>query len=102
MASDYDLVIVNGTLVSHDEIKEADIAIKDSRIAATGDRGSFKDAKTKRIIDAEGGWITPGGIDAHVHLQEPQLFGKGSSADTFETGPILLQHLYDCTFESHD
>ncbi|OQN95972.1 hypothetical protein B0A48_17915 [Cryoendolithus antarcticus] len=27
----------------------------------------------------------PGGIDAHVHLEEPQLFGKGSSADTFET-----------------
>lgn len=30
--------------------------------------------------------IQPGGIDCHVHLQEPVLFGKGSSADTFESG----------------
>lgn len=28
----------------------------------------------------------PGGVDAHCHLQEPELFGKGSTADTFETG----------------
>lgn len=28
----------------------------------------------------------PGGVDAHVHLEEPPLFGKGSSADSYETG----------------
>jgi dihydropyrimidinase len=28
----------------------------------------------------------PGGVDAHVHLQEPPLFGKGSTADGFESG----------------
>jgi dihydropyrimidinase len=30
--------------------------------------------------------MQPGGIDAHVHLQEPPLFGKGSTADNYETG----------------
>jgi len=28
----------------------------------------------------------PGGIDAHVHLDEPPLFGKGETADNYETG----------------
>lgn len=29
----------------------------------------------------------PGGVDCHVHLEEPALFGgKGRSSDTFETG----------------
>lgn len=28
----------------------------------------------------------PGGIDCHVHLQEPSMFGKGSSADSYESG----------------
>ena len=30
----------------------------------------------------------PGGVDCHVHLQEPVMFGKGSSSDTFETGAL--------------
>lgn len=28
----------------------------------------------------------PGGIDCHVHLQEPSMFGKGTSADSYESG----------------
>ena len=30
--------------------------------------------------------VQPGGVDAHVHLEEPPLFGKGRSSDTYETG----------------
>lgn len=34
--------------------------------------------------------MQPGGIDTHVHLEEPALFGgKGSSSDNFETGQSL-------------
>ena len=86
MATDYDLVIINGVVVTDDEIRNADIAINGEKIAAVDAHGSFKDAKATKTIDAEGGWVMPGGVDAHVHLEEPQLFGKGSSADTFETG----------------
>lgn len=82
----FDILILHGVVVTADEIKEADIAIRGEKIAAIGDRGSFKNAQANKTIDAEGGWVMPGGIDAHVHLQEPQLFGKGSSCDTFETG----------------
>lgn len=30
--------------------------------------------------------LQPGGVDCHVHLEEPALFGRGTSSDTFETG----------------
>lgn len=86
MAAKYDLLIVNGVVVTDQEIMEVDIAIKNEKIAAVEARGSFKDVQAARRIDAEGAYVTPGGVDAHVHLEEPPLFGKGSSADTFETG----------------
>ncbi|KAK3071919.1 hypothetical protein LTR53_007765 [Teratosphaeriaceae sp. CCFEE 6253] len=84
--AEYDVVIINGLVVTAEEVKEADIAIKGDKIAAVTTRGGLTDASASRTIDAEGAYITPGGVDAHVHLQEPPLFGKGSSADTFETG----------------
>lgn len=86
MAEHYDLLIVNGLVATHDATREVDIAIRGERVAALLERGKQGSVGTSRIIDAEGAYITPGGVDAHVHLQEPQLFGKGSSADTFETG----------------
>jgi dihydropyrimidinase len=86
MATEYDLIIINGTVVTDVEIQEWDIAIKDEKIAKILPRGGFQDAKSTRTIDAEGGYVMPGGVDAHVHLQEPPLFGKGSTADNYETG----------------
>ena len=75
MSASFDLLIINGLVVTADETREADVAIKDGRIAAVESRGAFKDAKATRTIDAEGAWVTPGGVDAHVHLEEPPLFG---------------------------
>lgn len=83
---DFDLVIINATLVTDTETRECDIAIKDEKIALIEDRGTIKHESAKKVIDAEGGYVTPGGIDAHIHLEEPRLFGKGQVADTFETG----------------
>ncbi|GAM88228.1 hypothetical protein ANO11243_062590 [Dothideomycetidae sp. 11243] len=86
MATHYDLIVANGILVTANAIRHADVATKDGKIAAIESCGAFKDATADRHIDAQGGWITPGGIDCHVHLEEPALFGKGESADTFKTG----------------
>lgn len=87
MADDFDLVIANGLVVTAEEVREADIGIKDGKIAEVTTRGRFDfGVKSKRTIDAAGGYVMPGGVDAHVHLEEPPLFGKGSSADTYETG----------------
>jgi len=83
---EYDLIIINGVVVSENEVQEWDIAIKDEKIAKVVPRGGLRDAKATGTIDAEGGYVMPGGVDAHVHLQEPPLFGNGSTADNYETG----------------
>ncbi|KAL4951656.1 hypothetical protein BDW69DRAFT_201323 [Aspergillus filifer] len=81
----YDLVITNGLVVTASDVAPLDIAIKGEKIALLAPSGTLADQGSK-VIDAAGGYVMPGGIDCHVHLQEPPLFGKGTSADTYETG----------------
>ncbi|KAI1129445.1 hypothetical protein F5Y10DRAFT_151586 [Nemania abortiva] len=83
---EYDLVITNGVCVTAADIAPLDIAIRDEKIVLLAPSGSMSKARAKQIIDAEGGYVMPGGVDCHVHLQEPSMFGKGTSADNFETG----------------
>ncbi|KAL2217274.1 putative allantoinase [Thermoascus aurantiacus ATCC 26904] len=83
----YDLLVVNGTVVTAADIGRYDIAVKDGKIALLAPTGALAGVSASRIIDAEGGYVMPGGIDAHVHLEEPALFGgRGKSSDTFESG----------------
>ncbi|KAL6707079.1 hypothetical protein ACN47E_004831 [Coniothyrium glycines] len=86
MAAEYDLIIRNGVVVTDTDIQELDIAIQDGKTAKLVPRGGLNDKSATKVIDAEGGYVMPGGVDAHVHLQEPPLFGKGSTADNYETG----------------
>ncbi|KAI1180925.1 hypothetical protein F4777DRAFT_179019 [Nemania sp. FL0916] len=86
MDDEVDLIITNGVVVTAADIAPFDIAVKDGKVALLCPSGSLAGVRAKRLIDAEGGYVTPGGVDCHVHLQEPSMFGKGSSADTYETG----------------
>ncbi|KAL4759272.1 uncharacterized protein BDW70DRAFT_161732 [Aspergillus foveolatus] len=81
----YDLVITNGICVTASDVAPLDIAIQGEKIVLLAPSGSLAKQGT-RVIDAEGGFIMPGGIDCHVHLQEPSLFGKGTSSDDYESG----------------
>ena len=65
MATDFDLVVRNGTVIdgSGSEPREADVAVRDGRIAAVG-----RIADTGREeIDAKGLAVTPGFVDIHTH-----------------------------------
>jgi dihydropyrimidinase len=100
--ADLDLAIINGIVVTAEQVGEFDIGIKAGKIAKVVPKGQLAGLLSTKTIDAKGGYVTviysllpeeiranegqPGGIDAHVHLQEPPLFGKGSTADNFETG----------------
>ncbi|RDW67825.1 D-hydantoinase-2 [Coleophoma cylindrospora] len=84
--ADFDLVVLNGLVVHHDKTEQSDIAVKDGKIAKLVPRGGLNGASATKTIDAQGGMVMPGGVDAHVHLAEPALFGKGKSADDYETG----------------
>jgi predicted amidohydrolase YtcJ len=87
-----DTIILNGTVVTAADIARYDIGIKDGKIAVLAPAGSLADppSPTTRIIDAQGAYVMPGGVDAHVHLAEPQLFGKGKAADDYCTGILSL------------
>ncbi|TWG89303.1 dihydropyrimidinase [Cupriavidus gilardii J11] len=79
----FDTVIRNARVVTAADIFTSDIGIRDGRIVALGlglDAGA-------REIDATGRHVTPGGIDSHVHFDQPT--GDGSiMADDFRSGTI--------------
>ncbi|WP_435105783.1 dihydropyrimidinase [Arhodomonas sp. AD133] len=79
--SDFDLVIRNGTVVTAADTSVCDVAVRDGRIVALGERL----APGREEIDAAGQYVLPGGVDAHCHLDQPM--GPGvRMADDFETG----------------
>ncbi|MFB6216463.1 MAG: amidohydrolase family protein, partial [Candidatus Aenigmatarchaeota archaeon] len=70
-----DTVILNGSLVNvlTGEVLTKDIAVKNGRIAAVADGVDQYVGASTRTIDAEGLYITPGFIDAHLHIESSLL-----------------------------
>ena len=77
----FDTIITGGTVVTASDIFTCDVGIKDGRIVALADRLEG----AAEMIDASGLLVMPGGIDSHVHLDQPGAPGI-VMADTFETG----------------
>src|SRR6516162_553616 len=77
-----DTLIRNGTVVTARETIAADVLIEGERIREV--RASIPPQAARKVIDATGLYVMPGGIDAHTHLDMP--FGGTTSADDFETG----------------
>src|SRR5215472_4434815 len=78
----FDTLIVNGTVVTATDTYPADVAITDGKVVAIAQSLPLNGAK--KVIDAKGKYVMPGGIDVHTHLDMP--FGGTTSADDFETG----------------
>lgn len=78
----FDLIIRNARCATASDIFTSDIGINDGVITALGKNltGSNKE------IDANGAWVTPGGIDGHCHFAEPSKNGV-KMADDFISGP---------------
>ena len=55
--ADYDLLVLNGLVVTDQESGEFDIAIKDGMIAKVVPRGTLGDVKVRKTIDAEFGMV---------------------------------------------
>lgn len=58
------------TMKGDEIIPNADIVVKDNRIAAVGRRGSVVIPAGAKIIDVKGTTITPGFVDLHPHWME--------------------------------
>src|SRR6202163_1452845 len=77
-----DTIITGGTAISAADTCQGDVAIEHGRVVALG--SGLPRENAKRLIDAAGKYVFPGGIDVHTHLDMP--FGGTTSADDFETG----------------
>lgn len=64
---EYDLVIKNGLVILESGETVTDVAVKEGKIVAIGSalRGA------EQVIDATGLVVSPGMVDAHVHINEP-------------------------------
>ncbi|WP_309681747.1 dihydropyrimidinase [Polaromonas sp.] len=79
--SAFDLVIRNALVATASDTYTADIAIRAGRIVQLGEGL----AAGVREIDARGRVVTPGGVDAHCHLDQP-MEAPARMADDFNTG----------------
>src|SRR6476620_2967107 len=74
--SRFDLLIRRGTVIDGTKAPrfDADVGIKDDRVAAVGDLGG---ASAARTIDAAGLIVAPGFIDSHTHDDQALLAQPG-------------------------
>ncbi len=79
--SEFDLIVRNARCATAADVFDADIAIRDGRIAALG----RKLPPGREEIDAAGRWVLPGGIDGHCHFDQPMTDGS-RMADDFLSG----------------
>lgn len=72
------ILIKGGTVVNEGQQKKADIMIENDRIKEIYNEGIGAEAADSfdSIVDAEGCFVMPGVIDAHVHFREPGLTHK--------------------------
>jgi len=83
------ILVKNGTVVSPTGAIAADVLIDGERIVALLEPGTTRlgadlEATADTVIDAQGKYVVPGGVDAHTHMELP--FGGTHASDTFETG----------------
>lgn len=77
----YDMVIRNARLCTAADVFETDIGIIGGLVVRLG----MELGAGRSEIDAAGRIVTPGGVDAHCHLDQP-LAPPARMADNFETG----------------
>lgn len=81
MVDSLDLVVRHARVATASDVFEADIGVKDGRIVSLG----LGLPAGLREIDARGRVVTPGGVDAHCHLDQP-MAPPVRMADDFESG----------------
>lgn len=79
-----DVLITDATIVNSTHTVHGHIGITDRRITAIYDGGTNPEElpPAKRVVEAAGRIVIPGGVDAHCHIE--QVTGAYKSLDTFE------------------
>ena len=91
----YDILITNGYVLTMDAesktIENGAVAVSGDTIAALGPAGDFKKAGAVKTIDAKGGIILPGLINAHTHAAMTLFRGL---ADDLPLMTWLNEHIF--------
>jgi dihydropyrimidinase len=77
----HDVLVINGTVVTEEGVRDADVAVAGGQIAAVEPPGALG-LEAARLIDAQGMLVLPGGVDPHVHYELEALGARSESADT--------------------
>src|SRR4030095_16852750 len=87
-----DVVIKNAVVmtVTHGNIKNGSIYVKDGKIAAVGEKVDAPADAT--VIDAGGKYVTPGIIDSHSHIA---LDDDVNEATSPITPPMMMMDAFD-------
>jgi len=65
------IVVKNGLIVNTEGQFHGDVHINNGIITNVSERGAVKPDSKAEIIDADGRYVIPGGIDPHVHMEMP-------------------------------
>ncbi|CAN8104895.1 unnamed protein product [Discula destructiva] len=78
----FETIIRNGRIVTATEVLPLglDIGIKNGKITCIGQ--DLDASPETHVVDAEGAYITPGGVDSHVHVEQD----NSPTGDTWTTG----------------
>lgn len=68
----FDLIIKNGNIVLEDKVIKGCIYIRNGKISCISN--SDFEYESKEVIDAQGNYILPGGVDCHSHIWEPTAY----------------------------
>ena len=90
-----DILITNGTVLTQDEgdteIPKGAVAIGGEKILAIGAAADFSDWQAAQVIDAKGGIIMPGLVNAHTHASMTCFRGI---ADDLPLMTWLNEHIF--------
>jgi dihydroorotase-like cyclic amidohydrolase len=93
--SEVDLAVNGGLVVSSRGRRRANVLVQDGRIVHVGN----DTATARRVVDASGLVVLPGGVDTHVHLMDPgpvdrEDFPTGTAAAAANGVTTILEHTH--------
>jgi len=99
MNKSYDLVIYGNLVLPEGVLYDSAVGIKDGKIIRIGDIDDSEITSATEIIHAEGSYVLPGAVDAHVHCYSSLDEGFYTASRAAAAGGVttIIEMPYDAT-----